>query len=203
MDLTDVKIAIIVTDYFEETELTEPRKALEEAGAEVTVIAPLESDIQGVNGHEDGQMLPVDITLEDADPSDYDALLIPGGVGNADALRTNEKAQAFARAMDSDDKPIGVLCHGSWLLIEAGLVDGRSMTSFHSIATDLRNAGAEWRPRRQIEIARHVDLDSVAFANRDGGQPVEKPIHHLRAGLCGGIGGVAANDDGSVSVALT
>ena len=145
MDLTDVKIAIIVTDYFEETELTEPRKALEEAGAEVTVIAPLESDIQGVNGHEDGQMLPVDITLEDADPSDYDALLIPGGVGNADALRTNEKAQAFARAMDSDDKPIGVLCHGSWLLIEAGLVDGRSMTSFHSIATDLRNAGAEWQ----------------------------------------------------------
>lgn len=145
MDLTDMKIAIIVTDYFEEAELTEPRKALEDAGAEVTIIAPLESDIQGVNGHEDGQMVPVDMTLDDADPADFDALFIPGGVVNADALRSNERAQAFARAMDSDDKPIGVLCHGSWLLIEAGLVDGRSMTSFHSIATDLRNAGADWQ----------------------------------------------------------
>lgn len=144
MDLTDVKIAIIATDLFEETELVEPKKALEEAGADVTVIAPIEGDIQGVNHHEDGQRVAVDLTLDNADPADYDAVFLPGGVMNADALRVEKKAQAFVQAMDADDKPVGVICHGSWLLIDAGLVDGRTMTSSRTMIEDLKNAGAEW-----------------------------------------------------------
>ena len=144
MDLTDTTIAIIATDLFEESELTEPKKAFEEAGAEVTIIAPNEGDIQGVNHHEDGRSVAVDLTLSNANPDDYDAVFLPGGVMNADALRVNEKAQAFVKAMDADDKPIGVICHGSWLLIDAGLVDGRTMTSSLSMAEDLKNAGADW-----------------------------------------------------------
>ncbi len=150
MDLTDIKIAIIATDLFEETELIEPKKAFEEAGAEVTVIAPDEGDIQGVNHHEDGRSVAVDQTLDGADPADYDAVFLPGGVMNADALRVNQKAQAFVQAMDADDKPLGVICHGSWLLVDAGLVDGRSMTSSHAMAEDLKNAGAEWADKEVV-----------------------------------------------------
>jgi protease I len=150
MDLTDIKIAIIATDLFEETELTEPKKALEEAGAEVTIIAPEEGDIQGVNHHEDGLSVVVDMTLSEANAADYDAVFLPGGVMNADALRTNKKAQAFVQAMDAEDKPMGVICHGSWLLIDADLVDGRNMTSSLAMAEDLKNAGADWVDREVV-----------------------------------------------------
>lgn len=144
MDLTDVKIAIIATDLFEEAELSEPRKALEEAGAVVVIIAPDEGDIQGVNHHEDAHTVPVDMTFDEADPADFDAVLIPGGVMSSDALRLNKRAQAFVQAMDADSKPLGVVCHGAWILVDAALVDGRTMTSSLSIAADLKNAGADW-----------------------------------------------------------
>ncbi len=150
MDLTDVRIAIIATDLFEESELSEPKKALEEAGAEVRIIAPEEGDIQGVNHHEDGHSIAVDLALDEADPADFDAVLLPGGVMNADALRVNKRAQAFVQAMDADDKPLGVICHGAWLLVDAGLVDGRTMTSSHSMAEDLKNAGAEWVDKEAV-----------------------------------------------------
>ena len=165
MDLTDITVAIIATDLFEEAELIEPKKALEEAGAEVIVIAPEAGDIQGVNHHEDGQSVAVDISLDDADPDDYDAVLLPGGAMNADALRVNEAAQAFIKAMDADDKPLAVICHGAWLLIEAGLVDGHTMTSYPSIATDLRNAGAEW-------VDKEVVIDGTWVSSR---QPSDIP----------------------------
>lgn len=159
MDLTDIKIAIIATDLFEEIELTDPKKAFEEAGAEVTVIAPDEGDIQGVDHHEDGHRVAVDLSLDSADPADYDAVFLPGGVMNADALRVNKKAQAFIQAMDVDDKPLGVICHGSWLLVDAGLVDGRTMTSSHAMAEDLKNAGAEW-------VDKEVVIDSNWVSSR-------------------------------------
>jgi protease I len=144
MDLDGKKVAIIATDLFEQAELTEPKAALEEAGVEVTIIAPHDGEIQGMNHDEKADTIPVDITLDLADPADYDALLIPGGAMNSDALRVNERAQAFAQAIDEAGKPLAVICHGPWLLINAHLVDGRKMTSYHTIAEDLKNAGADW-----------------------------------------------------------
>jgi protease I len=144
MSLAGKKIAIIATDLFENAELVEPKAALEEAGAETVVIAPHEGSIQGVNHHEDADEVAVDEVLDEADPADYDAVLLPGGAMNADELRTNIQAQNFVKAIDAAGKPLAVICHGPWLLIEADLVDGKKMTSWPSITTDLSNAGAEW-----------------------------------------------------------
>jgi protease I len=144
MDLTGVKIAIIATDLFEAAELFGPKSALEEAGAEITVIAPHEGSVQGVNHHDDADEVGVDETLDEAEPGDFDAVLLPGGAMNADELRTNPQAQAFVKSMDMAGKALAVICHGAWLLIEADLVRGHTVTSWPSIKTDLKNAGADW-----------------------------------------------------------
>lgn len=144
MGIKGKKVAIIATDYFEEVELTSPRDALVRAGATVEVIAPHGGEIKGLNHVDPGQTIPVDKTLEQADPKDYDAVVIPGGAINADHLRIDGQAQAFVKAALSAHKPTAVICHGPWLLVSAGVVKGKKLTSYHTIQDDIRNAGGEW-----------------------------------------------------------
>jgi protease I len=144
-DLAGKKIAIVATDYFEESELTEPMAALKKAGAEVDIIAPKSGEIKGVKHVEPGQSVKVDKTLDNANPDDYDAAVFPGGAINADNLRINQDAKNFiTKIMNEHNKPTAVICHAPWLLVSAGLARGKRLTSFHTIQDDLRNAGAEW-----------------------------------------------------------
>lgn len=138
------KVAVLATDGFEETELTEPLRALKEAGAQAEVISPRAGDIQGVKHSEKTRKVHVDKTLGEVDARDYDALVLPGGVANPDALRLERQAIAFIRRFIEDAKPIAAICHGPWTLIDAGGVRGKRMTSWPSLKCDLKNAGAEW-----------------------------------------------------------
>jgi len=138
------RVAILVENGFEQSELTEPRKALEEAGAETDVVSPVKGKVKGWNFKDWGDEVPVDTELDDADPKDYDALLLPGGVMNPDKLRMNPRAVEFVRSFFDAGKPVAVICHGPWTLIDAGVVSGRKITSYPSVATDLKNAGAQW-----------------------------------------------------------
>jgi protease I len=142
--LQDVRVAIVATDGFEQAELMEPRKPLEEAGARTSVISPKAGTIQGFKHDEKADKVHVDLTLASAKASDFDAVLLPGGALNADALRIEPKAQEFVREIDQAKKPIAVICHGPWLLVSAKLTKGRKLTSYHTIQEDIRNAGAEW-----------------------------------------------------------
>ena len=138
------RVAILATDLFEEAELIEPRKALQEAGAETVVIAPHGGEIQAVKHDTKTRKVKVDMTLDKARPEGFDALLLPGGAMNADALRMEKKAQEFVQQIERERKPIAVICHGPWLLVSAGLVKDRHMTSYFTIQDDLKNAGARW-----------------------------------------------------------
>lgn len=138
------RIAILATDGFEQSELLEPRKVLIEAGTTAEIVSLKSGKIQGMKHHEKGETVPVDLTLEDARPGDYNALVLPGGVANPDTLRADPKAVAFVRDFVTSGKPVAAICHGPWTLIEAGAVKGRKMTSWPSLKTDLTNAGAEW-----------------------------------------------------------
>jgi protease I len=142
--LQGCRVAILATDLFEEAELIEPRRALQEAGAETVVIAPHSGEIMGVKHDIKTKTVRVDMTLDQAKPDGFDAVLLPGGAMNADALRMEKKAQQFVRQLERERKPIAVICHGPWLLISAGLVKGRHMTSYFTIQDDLKNAGARW-----------------------------------------------------------
>ena len=148
--LDGVKIAILVDDLFEQAELAEPKKALEAAGATVHIVSPKGPKVTGMKHHDKGDAFDVDVPLAKADPQDYDGLVLPGGVVNADALRTDTAAQQFAKAFDVAGKPIAVVCHGPWLLISAGLAAGRTLTSWPSLQDDLRNAGATWVDREVV-----------------------------------------------------
>ena len=142
--LQGARVAILATDLFEEAELIETRKALDEAGAQTVVIAPKSGEIQAVQHDKKTQKVKVDMTLDEARPNDFDAVLLPGGAMNADALRMEKKAQEFVKNIDEAGKPIAVICHGPWLLVSAGLTEGRRMTSYFTIQDDLKNAGVEW-----------------------------------------------------------
>lgn len=148
--IKDMKIAILVDDLFEQAELAEPRQALKAAGATVHIVSPKGPRVTGMKHHDKGDSFDVDVPLADARPDDYDGLVLPGGVVNADVLRTNETAQKFAQAIDGAGKPVAVICHGAWLLISAGLVAGRTLTSWPSLKDDLRNAGATWVDREVV-----------------------------------------------------
>jgi protease I len=142
--LSGKRVAILATDGVEQVELTEPRKALDSAGATTKVVSPKPGSIKGWNHTNWGDPIKVDVTLESTSPDDYDALLLPGGVMNPDHLRTNENAVNFVRAFFEAGKPVAAICHGPWLLVEADVVRGRNVTSWPSLQTDLRNAGADW-----------------------------------------------------------
>ncbi len=142
--LDGLKIAILVTDGFEEVEMTEPRKALDEAGAKTSLISPKPDQVRAWDFTDWSKTYAVDAPLASANPQDYDALLLPGGVINPDTLRTDAKAVAFAKAFFDAKKPVASICHGPWTIIETGAANGRRMTSWPSLKTDLKNAGANW-----------------------------------------------------------
>ena len=139
------KIAFLAADGVEQSELTEPWKAVEEAGGNPELVSLEDGEIQGVEHEiEKRDTFKVDTVVADADPSDYDGLVLPGGVMNPDKLRADEDAVAFVRSFVEAGKPVGAICHGPWTLVEAGVVEGRELTSYPSIQTDLKNAGANW-----------------------------------------------------------
>ena len=143
-DLNDFKVAILVTDGFEQVEMTGPREALQQAGATTVLISSKPGQVQGFNHDTKADTFAVERTFDDVDPGEFDAVLLPGGVMNGDQIRVIPKAQTFVQTMDADHKPIAVICHGGWLLVSAGLVDGRTMTSWPTLEDDIRNAGGNW-----------------------------------------------------------
>lgn len=149
-NIKGMHVAILAADGFEQAELTEPKKALDQAGAITTIVAPHEGDIQGMHHHDKGDKISVDQTLDQAQARQFDAVVLPGGALNADALRVLKKAQEFIRGMDQEHKPVAVICHGPWLLVSSGLVQGRNLTSYHTIQDDIRNAGGVWEDREVV-----------------------------------------------------
>ncbi len=164
------KIAIVATDGFEQMELTEPKKALEAAGAKVDVISPKAGEIKGWKFTDWGDRTKVDKTLDDAKPTDYDGLVLPGGQINPDKLRIEPKAVAFVTEFFNSGKPIGAICHGPWMLVEAGVVKKKTLTSWPSVRTDIRNAGGHWVDEEvvtdgNLTTSRNPD-DIPAFSKR-------------------------------------
>ena len=138
------KVAILVTDGFEQVEMTKPREALDEAGAETKIVSLKSGKIHGMHHADKGDKFDVDLTLDEARPEEFDALLIPGGLMNPDALRSNDEALEFTRHFFREGKPVAAICHGPWVLIDAGVVRGRTLTSWPAIKNDVKNAGGKW-----------------------------------------------------------
>jgi protease I len=139
-----MRVAILIADMFEQVELTEPRKALQQAGAETVLVSLKAGQVQGANHHDKGDRFPVDMTLDEAQVDQFDALMLPGGVANPDLLRTNKNAVQFVRGFFDGGKPVAAICHAPWTLVEADVVRGRRLTSWPSLQTDIRNAGGNW-----------------------------------------------------------
>jgi protease I len=156
------KVAFLLTDGVEQVELTSPWNAVKEAGGEPTLVAPQSGKLQAFDGTEKGETFDVDLTVDQANASDFHALVIPGGVVNADHLRVDKGAQTFARGFFEQHKPVASICHGPWLLIDAGVVSGRNLTSYHTLQTDLKNAGANWTDEEVV-----VDQGLVTSRNPD------------------------------------
>jgi protease I len=168
--LSNIRVAILATDGFEQAELIEPRKALDAAGADTAVISPKSGNIRGWNMKEWGEEVPVDQALDGADPNDYDALVLPGGLMNADSLRTRPEAVKFVRAFFDAGKAVGVICHAPWILIESGDVRGRTLTSWPSLKTDLVNGGARWVDREVVvdgQLVTSRKPDDIPAFNRE------------------------------------
>jgi protease I len=161
-ELKGKKVAFLAADMFEEVELTEPWKALEQAGAELDLVSLQDGEIQGFNHYDKAGSFKVDKSVEEASANDYDALVLPGGVGNPDNLRQDENAVQFVRDFFEQGKPVAAICHAPWTLIEAGVVRGRTLTSVPSLQTDLRNAGADW-----VDEEVHVDNGLVTSRKPD------------------------------------
>lgn len=148
--LNGLRVAILVADDFEQVEMTEPKKALEHAGAQVTLISPVSGQVNGVNHDQKADSFKVDMPLDQANPHDFDAVMLPGGALNADALRMQPKAREFVQQMDTTGKPLAVICHAPWLLVSSGLVKGRTLTSYYTIQDDIRNAGGHWVDQEMV-----------------------------------------------------
>lgn len=159
-ELRSKRIAVLVADGFEQVELTQPSAVLKAAGATVEIVSPQDVRVQGWHHFDKGDFFPVDVPLSKADARDYDALLLPGGVANPDQLRTCSEAVSFVQAFFTDRKPVAAICHGPWILIEADVVKSRSLTSWPSLKTDLKNAGASWINQEVV-----VDKELVTSRN--------------------------------------
>jgi protease I len=176
------RIAIVVENGFEQVELTEPRKALDAAGAKTEIVSPVKGKVKGWNHVNWGDEFPVDRPIQEARSQDYDGLLLPGGVMNPDKLRRNEDVLNFVRGFFEEGKPVAAICHGPWTLIDAGKVRGRKMTSYHSIQMDLKNAGADWVDHEVV-----VDCGLVTSRKPDDIPAFnEKMIEEFQEGLHGG-----------------
>ncbi len=173
-DLNNKKIAILLENGFEQVEMTQPRQALDEAGAQTHLVSPQAGQVQGWNHYDRGDQFPVDVALDQANPDDYDALLLPGGTLNPDQLRMNKDAVQFVRSFFDARKPVAAICHGPWTLAEADVVQGRKMTSWPSLRTDLRNAGASW-------VDRSVVVDRGLITSRNPGDIEDFNAEMLKA----------------------
>jgi protease I len=160
--LNGKKIAFLAADMVEQVELTEPWQALDQAGAELELVSIKDGEIQGFNHYDKATTFKVDKTVEEANATEYDALVLPGGVGNPDNLRQDENAVHFVREFFEQGKPVGAICHAPWTLVEAGVVRGRTLTSFPSLQTDIRNAGGKW-----VDEEVHVDSGLVTSRKPD------------------------------------
>lgn len=168
--LSGMKIAALSVDGVEQVELLKPKKALEEAGAKVVVISEKPGELQGFKHHDKADKIPVDLTFDKANPEEFDAVLLPGGALNADALRIIPRAQAFVRKTDQAGKPIAVICHGPWLLVSSKLVKGRTITSWPTVQDDIRNAGGNWEDREVLSDRNWVSSrkpDDIPAFNRE------------------------------------
>lgn len=182
--LNGKKVAILVANGFEEDELTSPRQALQEAGAETKVISPEKGKVKGWKSTDWGKEVAVDVPLDSANPKDFDALVLPGGVMNPDHLRRNPKALEFVRSFFKDGKPVGAICHGPWTLIDAGVIKGRKVTSYESIQSDLKNAGAKWEDKEVIVdhgLVTSRKPDDLPAFNRKLIEEVAEGIHSTTA----------------------
>jgi protease I len=169
-DLKGVKVAILVTDGFEQVELTEPRKALDQAGAETSLVSPKRDQVRGWNFTDWGDNFPVDVSLNEARADAFDALLLPGGVMNPDFLRLEAKAIDFIKSFVTADKPVAAICHGPWTLIDAEAVRGKRIAAWPSLKTDLRNAGAQWIDEEVVVDGKLVSSrkpDDIPAFNRE------------------------------------
>jgi protease I len=173
------KVAVVAADMVEQVELTEPWKALEQAGADVELISIEPGEIQGFNHFDKADKFKVDKTIEEVGADDYDALLLPGGVGNPDILRTDENVVHFIRQFFEQGKPVAAICHGPWTLVEAGVVRDRTLTSWPSVQTDIRNAGGTW-----VDEEVHVDHGLVTSRKPDDiPRFVEKMLEEFAEGV--------------------
>ena len=168
--LKGVKVAILVTDGFEQVELTAPRKALDDAGADTSIISPKRDVVRGWNFTDWGDNFAVDVALDQARPEDFDALLLPGGVTNPDRLRIEPKAVEFVKSFFSADKPVAAICHGPWTVIEAQAARGKRIAAWPSLKTDLSNAGAQWIDEEVVVDGKLVSSrkpDDIPAFNRE------------------------------------
>lgn len=189
--LRGLKIAILATDGFEQSELTEPRQALRDAGADTEIVSPKPGKLRGWKLKDWGDEVGVDQGLEDADPKDYDALVLPGGVLNPDALRMQPRAVAFVKAFFDAGKPVAAICHGPWTVVECGAAHGRRMTSWPSLKTDIRNAGGEWVDEEVVVDGNLITSrkpDDIPAFNRE----ILEMFSHSRPESRGGTGQRAA-----------
>jgi protease I len=189
-NLDGMKVAILVTDGFEQVEMTEPRKALDQAGAETHLVSPKENQVRAWNFTEWGDQFPVDDALASVQPGDFDALLLPGGVINPDSLRMQPQAVAFVKAFFDAGKPVASICHGPWTVIEADAARGRRIASWPSLKTDLKNAGAQWMDQEAV-----VDGNLVTSRKPDDIPAFNREMIGLFASA--GAGGAGAGGAGA------
>src|SRR5438477_4733448 len=190
-ELKGKKIAFLATDMVEQVELTEPWKAVEKAGGKPELVSLKSGEIQGFNHYDKADTFKVDKTVEEVNASDYDGLVQPGGVGNPDTMRTDENAVDFVRQFFEQGKPVGVICHGPWMLVEAGVVRGRRVTSWPSLRTDIRNAGGSWVDEEVVVdtglVTSRKPGDLPAFNQKiveefcEGKHEAQKPSVHAEA----------------------
>jgi protease I len=183
--LSEKRVAILTENGFEESELTSPKKAMEEAGIEVTIVSPQKEKVKAWNHDHWSIELPVDVNVVDANYEDYDALMVPGGVMNPDFMRLNKDCVDFAKSFLESGKPVAAICHGPQLLIETGLLKGRTMTSYPSVKTDLMNAGVNWQDKEVVVdkglVTSRSPKDLDAFNKKlleEIGEGVHEPASH-------------------------
>jgi protease I len=176
-ELNGRRVAFLAADGVEQIELTEPRKAVEQAGAETVLVSIKPGQIQAFNHLDAGDKIKVDLSADSADAEQFDALVLPGGVANPDFLRGDEHAVRFVKSFFEQDKPVGVICHGPWTLVEADVVRGRTLTSWPTLQTDLRNAGAEW-----VDEEVHVDGRLVSSRKPDDLPSFNRKVVEVFAG---------------------